>query len=85
MKKINISKLTKKPITKKLIVEDNLSNKEINEMEQKLIDWGIHLTSRFQDKDNYFVVRFENGIDLFAFVIMYSGVKIRIEEGNLND
>lgn len=60
-------------IVRKLEVREEATEEEIKEMENQLIEWGIHLASRFQDDDNYFVVEFENEIDLMAFETAHYG------------
>ena len=61
----------KKMITRKLELEDDLSDEQINKMEKQLIEWGIHLDSKFQGEDNYFIVGFEDEMDLLAFELAY--------------
>lgn len=54
-------------ITRKLEIKDNVTEEEIQEMERKLIELDIHLASCFEGDSNYFVVGFENDVDLLAF------------------
>ena len=68
-------------ITRKLEIKQDISEEEINKMEKKLIDMGIHLASRFNGDDNYFVVGFENKIDLLAF--QFACVEAEINEGDV--
>ena len=64
-------------ITRKLVVKENVPDDEIRKMEQQLIDWGIHLASRFDGDDNYFVVGFENELDLLAFQLAVLGAELK--------
>ena len=66
----------KKMITRKLELEDDLSDKQINKMEKQLIAWGIHLASKFQGEDNYFIVGFKGPMDLLAFELVHGTIKV---------
>ena len=72
-------KNNKKMITRKLGLVEGLSDEKINKMEKQLIEWGIHLASKFQGEDNYFIVGFEDEADLLAFEVWHVGHKL--EEG----
>ena len=54
---------------------DGLSDEEINKMEKQLITWGIHLDIKFKVEDNYFIVGFEDEMDLLAFKLVHGGYK----------
>ena len=69
----------KKMFTRRLELVEDLSDEQINKMEKQLIDWGIHLASKFQGEDNYFIVGFEDEMDLLAFGLVYETSKV--EEG----
>ena len=69
-------KRDRKMITRKLVLKDNLSDEQINKMEKQLITWGIHLDSKFQGEDNYFIVGFEDEMDLLAFELAYDTISI---------
>ena len=77
MNTIDSSDLRDGFITRKLVVKENVPDDEIRKMEQQLIDWGIHLASRFDGDDNYFVVGFENELDLLAFHLAGLGVELK--------
>ena len=72
---MDVRKSNKKMITRgptfKLELEDDLSDEQINKMEKQLIEWGIHLDSKFQGEDNYFIVGFEDEMDLLAFELAH--------------
>ena len=72
---MDVMKSDKKMITRKLEVVEGLSDKQINKMEKQLIAWGIHLDSKFQGEDNYFIVGFEDEMDLLAFELCHVGYK----------
>ena len=80
---MDVRKSNKKMITRgptfKLELEDDLSDEQINKMEKQLIEWGIHLDSKFQGEDNYFIVGFEDEMDLLAFELVHGTIKS--EEG----
>lgn len=67
-------------ITKKLEIKEDVPDSEIKQMEQQLIDWGIHLDSRFNGDDNYFVVGFEDKDDLLAFKLTFNGFTLEKKE-----
>ena len=70
-------------ITRKLELKEGLSDGKIDEFEKQLIEWGIHLASKFQGEDNHFIVGFENEADLLAFELRYAVYKSK--EGEVND
>ena len=64
-------------ITRKLELKEGLSGEQINELEKQLIEWEIHLASKFQGEDNHFIVGFENEADLLAFELCYISEKLK--------
>ena len=76
---MGVRKSNKKIIVRKLGLVAGLSNEKINKIEKQLITWGIHLDSKFQGEDNYFIVGFEDEMDLLAFELVYETIKV--EEG----
>ena len=76
---MNVRKSNKKIIVRKLGLVEGLSDEKINKMEKQLIEWNIHLDSKFQGEDNYFIVGFEDEMDLLAFELVYETIKV--EEG----
>ena len=73
---MNVRKSNKKIIVRKLGLVEGLSDEKINKMEKQLIKWGIHLDSKFQGEDNYFIVGFEDEMDLLAFELAYDTISI---------
>ena len=71
---MDVRKSNKKIIVRRLELVEGLSDEEINKMEKQLIEWGIHLDSKFQGEDNYFIVGFENEMDLLAFELAYGKI-----------
>ena len=68
---MDVMKSDKKMITRKLGLAEGLSDEKINKIEKQLIEWGIHLDSKFQGEDNYFIVGFEDEMDLLAFELVH--------------
>ena len=69
-------KSNKKIIVRRLGLVEGLSDEKINKMEKQLIAWGIHLDSKFQGEDNYFIVGFEDEMDLLAFELAHDTISI---------
>ena len=76
-------KSNKKIIVRRLELVAGLSDEKINKIEKQLITWGIHLDSKFQGEDNYFIVGFKDEMDLLAFEL--ANGTITMEEGWDND
>ena len=68
---MSVRKSNKKIIVRKLGLVEGLSDEKINKMEKQLIAWGIHLDSKFQGEDNYFIVGFKDEMDLLAFELAH--------------
>ena len=73
---MGVRKSNKKIIVRKLELVEGLSDEKINKIEKQLITWGIHLDSKFQGEDNYFIVGFEDEMDLLAFELAYDTISI---------
>ena len=71
---MNAKKSNKKIIVRKLEVVEGLSDEKINKMEKQLIAWDIHLDSKFQGEDNYFIIGFEDEMDLLAFELVHGRI-----------
>ena len=80
---MNAKKSNKKIIVRRLELVEGLSDEEINKMEKQLIKWGIHLDSKFQGEDNYFIIGFKGEMDLLAFELVHG--RIKVKEGKDND
>ena len=73
---MGVRKSNKKIIVRKLELVAGLSDEKINKIEKQLITWGIHLDSKFQGEDNYFIVGFEDEMDLLAFELVHDTISI---------
>lgn len=54
-------------IKRKMELIDGVSEEEREEMKEILKGMGIYIRSEFEGDDNYFVVGFENEVDLYLF------------------
>lgn len=72
-------------ITRKIVLEEDTPESEIEQMEQFLIDRDVHLDSRFNGDDNYFVVEFEDEIDMFAFQVATGIAGFTLVQEGLDD
>ena len=71
---MNAKKSNKKIIVRELGLVEGLSDEKINKIEKQLIEWGIHLDSKFKGEDNYFIIGFEDEMDLLAFELAYGKI-----------
>ena len=73
---MDAKKSNKKIIVRRLELVEGLSDEKINKIEKQLIAWDIHLDSKFQGEDNYFIVGFEDEMDLLAFELVHDTISI---------